>query len=537
VYRFTSLVRPGEHFAASDQASSWQRDLLAVACLIAVGVALKFWLLSHTEAMARDGIIYITFANRLQQGPITDVLRTTDQHPLYPVFILGVSKVVEWVRGEPDPLAWQLSAQLANCLASWLMLIPLYLLGKELGSWKIGFWSAMLYQCLPVVARFTADGVAEGTYLLFSSIALSGAVRGFRTQAWAWFGIAGLGAGLAYLARPEGVLLAPLVLVILLLAKQFGRWTISWRRLCLCGASLVLATVLVAAPYWVALGKLSNKPSVQKLFQTTQAQDPERPAAPTSPRLLLAERLTAESGHFYALWQVLDEISKSLLYGIWGMTALAILGFARELLRRPALGLMVLLMLVHVLLLWRLAVVRHYVSERHTVLLDFAAVCVAVYMWVHWETLWRAHVARVVAGGGRTILQYFPPPRYLLTVGILILCAWGAARTLRPLHANRIPLREAGLWLADRIGPDDQLIDPYGWPRFYANHDPSLGPGNAPPGRSPACFIVVDHEDDDPARITLLRHALAQRSENRQVFAYPSAEQPRVVVYQSPDRR
>ena len=60
-----------------------------------------------------------------------------------------------------------LDCQLASSLAAVLLVIPMFYLGRELFDRRVGFWSAALFECLPVTARITSDALSEATFLLF----------------------------------------------------------------------------------------------------------------------------------------------------------------------------------------------------------------------------------------------------------------------------------------------------------------------------------------------------------------------------------
>src|SRR5262249_49195146 len=161
-------------------------------------------LLCHTEVAARDSIGFIRYAWQLQHRPWQEVLPHAEQHPGYPVVLLGVSLPVRQFLHLPDALAMQLSAQLASALAGVLLIFPMFSLGRELFDRTTGFGAALLFQCLPASGRVLSDGLSEATFLLLAATALYCGVRALRTRSVFGFGLCGLCSGLAYLTRPEG---------------------------------------------------------------------------------------------------------------------------------------------------------------------------------------------------------------------------------------------------------------------------------------------------------------------------------------------
>src|SRR5437763_16667760 len=96
------LAPPAHRGPFMDESSSspgWTSlDWKLVALLALFAVGLRGWQLTHTEVAARDSIGFIRHAwqfrlHDLNEWP--DVLRHSEQHPLYPLYILAVSRVLE----------------------------------------------------------------------------------------------------------------------------------------------------------------------------------------------------------------------------------------------------------------------------------------------------------------------------------------------------------------------------------------------------------------------------------------------------------
>src|SRR5437660_589727 len=78
---------------------------------------------------------------------------------------------------------------------------------------------------------------------------LLAALRAFRTGSLVSFGVCGLCTGLAYLTRPEGVLLGLAAGLVLLATYRVAadRW--PWRRTLGAGVSLAATALAVSLPY------------------------------------------------------------------------------------------------------------------------------------------------------------------------------------------------------------------------------------------------------------------------------------------------
>src|SRR5262249_44050157 len=153
-----------------------------------------------------------------------------------------------------------LSAQIASALASVLLIIPMFCLGRELFSARVGFWGTVLFQCLPIGSRVLSDGLSEATFFLFLTSALWIAALALRTGSLPRFALCGVFGGLAYLTRPEGGLVLVAAGAVLLGLRVCGRLDWKWGRVLKCASVLTCAAVLVSAPYALVIGGFTNKP-------------------------------------------------------------------------------------------------------------------------------------------------------------------------------------------------------------------------------------------------------------------------------------
>ena len=128
---------------------SGRRPLLAILVLAstlhAVGMA-------RSLLPAQDGLKFIRVAKAFQTQPWDDVVRGTDQHPLYPMLVALVEPGLSLVTG-PGPNAWRLAAQLVSAVASVLMLVPVHALSRRLFGPTIANLAALRVRALPL-----ADG-------------------------------------------------------------------------------------------------------------------------------------------------------------------------------------------------------------------------------------------------------------------------------------------------------------------------------------------------------------------------------------------
>src|SRR5262245_46892728 len=120
----------GQAVGKTAQCGRW-RDLVLVLVLLASAAGLRGWHLRHTEVAARDSIGYIRYAWQLKHQPWKEVLHRTEQPPAYALMVLGTSLPVRHLSHASDAIAMQLSAQLVSALAGVLLVVPMFLLGRE----------------------------------------------------------------------------------------------------------------------------------------------------------------------------------------------------------------------------------------------------------------------------------------------------------------------------------------------------------------------------------------------------------------------
>lgn len=456
----------------------WQSDAILLAVLMILAGAMHTWVIVHTEVAARDSIAFIHYAWQLEHEPTAKVLRNNLHPPLYPVTVLAASIPMRRLYHGPEPVLMQYSAQAASTLAGLLLIVPMFYLGKELFDRRVGFWSALLFQCLPVGSRALSDGLTEGLFLLLIATGLLVAVHAFRTGSLVLFGLMGLCAGLAYLTRPEGAVLAVAAgLALLTLRRLPDGWQPGRRRLA-CFAALAACAFLIGAPYMAAIGGVTNKTTGGWLFEwfTSRAH-----AAPLHAVFFQDWKEYQHGAQLtWGLLAFLQEAGKTFHYVAWLPTLLGLLWFRSRWRTEAGVRVMLLLCALHILVVLRVAVVAGYVSERHTLLLVLCG-C----PWAVATTF--GSVERFAASSAR--LQ--PSGPMLGTALVAALAVSGLPGCLKGLHSNRAGHRAAGEWLVQHARAWDEIKDPFCWAKYYAGREfCTLAP--VPPGEVSITYIVMD---------------------------------------------
>lgn len=452
-----------------------RRSLVAIMLLAA---ALHVAGVARSILPAQDGLKFIRVARGFQTQPWTDVVRASDQHPLYPALVAAVEPVVATFRGH-GPDTWRIAAQLVSAAAAILLLIPLHGLARELFGEQVANLSALGFVLLPLPMAVGHDTLSDSLALFGFVASLRLGLSALRTGSWPAAVGCGLAAGFGYLARPE-VLVAPFSVVLTgagraVLARRLTPPMLVMPRL----AGVSLAFLVIVGGYALVKGEVSEKLAL-------------RHGAALAPRATTVER---KAGHWLPpglddpRWdfspkeepkevvrrtpkEVVESLALQWSEGLGAVLAFfALWGFVRDRYIRRVVAAdcgvdypdpsdtgrwLVALYLA----LFSLVLVRHelrmgYLSGRHTltlvvVSLPWAAagvfICargLALKLWLGRRARWGAAVALIAAA--------------VIT---------GVVFQTKPAHPSRWGHREAGLWLKYNAKPGQAVLDTRGWASF-----------------------------------------------------------------------
>jgi hypothetical protein len=502
-----SVPAQAEQRKETAQAGGFRADLPWLAALVVLALVLRGWQLMHTEVASRDSIGYIRIAWQMEHQPWGEVMRQAPQHPGYPLAVLAVSHAIRPFVPGNLATAMQWSAQAASALASVLLVIPMFYLGRELFDRRIGFWAAVLLQCLPTSGRGMADGLSEPAFLLAASASLACACCGLRRGSWLALGGAGLFGALAYLCRPEGGLLVAFTGLVLLAAQAVPRWRQPWRRVLLGAASLSLTALAVGGPYAWTIGRLTNKHTGQSLLEQLGLVPPPGDPAP--------QPQAAAEGPMLAVWwndrgtpmekrawwgfaSLLEMLSKGFFYFFWVPTLAGLWWFRDRFRLVPGAWVILLVCAAILYLLYRVAEVMGYLSDRHTLLVLLCGSYFAAAGLGRCGEMLAAALARrrPHLAGTRWV-----DPRFWSSAVLALTAAAPLPRTLETLHADRVGFRTAGYWLAEHILPGDYILDPYCWANYYAGHVFTEGRTDLPSHHPPKYYLVLERSQNKHSRL------------------------------------
>jgi 4-amino-4-deoxy-L-arabinose transferase-like glycosyltransferase len=423
---------------------------------MAATAVLLTWALRHNEARFADGLRYIRQAERIDRGAWRDGLLNSIDHPLHPLGIVIARGLV----GGDGPVAWQRAAVgLAfGCVV--LLVIPLYLVAREIFGDGSAWLGCALVMANPLFGAIVANVLSESSFLLFWTWGLWAAVRYMREGRFIWLPRALAFGVLAYLSRPEGLLLPMAIVAALALLPLSSSTRINWPRWWGAVSFLVLGLVILAGPYMVMKGSPGTKPAIARVLGLAPVSPPD---ALERERPLPADQTSLETYR-----QATERMLKVIRGVVWTpLLPLSALGFLmiRPGPARPRLWLFLGVVLVASAVgLVRLHATTGYGTVRHG-LIPGTILLLAAAHGASW-LIDRLHFPGKWLGIGHESLRPGPVVWAAFLVSIVIVPRFREWSTSvpGPFHAYR----DAGDWLAQNSRDSERVLDLTDWSLYFS---------------------------------------------------------------------
>jgi hypothetical protein len=467
-----------------------------LALLVLLAALVQWTVALRSPLVSPDGLRFLRLARWIDERGLSETIERTGQHPLFPLATVGAEKCLATVAGRQGSPSWQLAGRLAAGGAMVLMVVPLYGIGLMLFCRTTAFLGTALFVLLPETASLGADVLSDSTYLFFFATALWAGLRFLERRQAAWLVLCGIGSGLAYLARPEGLLIALAAALAVFALALNRRERLPWPRAAICAVCLFAGLALFTVPFALSTGAITPKSSLTltiganaiwdmpeenaplpTLFNDGTAAEPApgRIELPESPGRDFAFEAKEHSnsqryrGYTAAAADFIQELSRATRVVFLVLALAGVIAFevrARSVIAGRFAALAIVLF---ALVLVQFARSSGYIATRHTltivVLLVFWSAAggrsffVALLAWLERR---RRRLDGTLAGAAhverRAAISFFA------TAALVCLPA-----SLRPQHLSRMAHAEAGRWLAENSEPDAVVLDTYGWASLRAN--------------------------------------------------------------------
>lgn len=448
---------------------SHRRWLLGVAAFAA---ALHVAGIARTLVPAQDGLKFLAAARRFQSEPWVDVIRGTDQHPLYAALVAVAEPIVSAVMG-PGPDAWRVAAQGVSAMASLLLLLPLFALARAIFDERIALVAAFVYVLLPVPAEVGRDTLANAVGLAGMFACLWLGARAIEGDSWRLATAAGLAGGLAYTARPEAIL-APAAVGLACGWNLLRTQGVRPLATAPAPAALGLAMLACVGSYALAKGQVSEKLAIRHAaglgpqINTIRSVPQPLPKGLEGAGLDLSPKEESGGESLAGPADVLVQLGRRWWDEMcWGFAIMAGWGLARrrfiqESCGRPDAGRAERLVLAAFVATYVGGVVLHgsklgYVSGRHALPLVAASTIFAA-----------AGIVICLRRLGPRLPISPAAWRGVIAAGTVVVAAGLGWYQLRTGHESRRGHWQAGRWLAEVAGPGERILDTRGWARFVA---------------------------------------------------------------------
>jgi 4-amino-4-deoxy-L-arabinose transferase-like glycosyltransferase len=212
--------------------------------LAALAVRL-LWLFHHgVGEITWDGAEYARIATSLASGHGYLGIRGPTNFVFPPFYSLTIAALLP-LTGDAER-----AGLVVSLISGALFVLPVYALTTAVFSRRTGIFAASIAAVFPFAIELSTVVLADMLFLALITTALAFLVRTVQALNVRDAAVCGLACGLAYLTRPEGLLVEALAVAAILCAALVAR---SGRRLPALGLALILPFAVVAAPYIVFL--------------------------------------------------------------------------------------------------------------------------------------------------------------------------------------------------------------------------------------------------------------------------------------------
>jgi Dolichyl-phosphate-mannose-protein mannosyltransferase len=428
-----------------------------IGMLMAAAAFLLGWVVRHSEPTFADGLRYIHQAERLEPEGWRNGLFDGVDHPLHPLGIAATHRLM----GGTDPASWQRAALVLSFTCVVVLVIPVYLLCLELLGEQAAWLACLLVAVNPIVDDIVVNVLSESTFLIWWTFGLWCAIRFLRDGTFFWLPLVVGMSALAYLTRPEGMLLPVALATTLLLSPLFRATRIAWPRWWRTVAFMIGGLLVVVGPYIAIKGGVGTKPGIARVLGLAPQAQP----------------LALERGKPVPLDQSIYETYRLATYRMFkafrvGVTAplfpFALLGIVLAACRpaQARAGLfMAIILAASALALVRLHATGGYCTARHGLIPGMILSLAAAHS-ITW-LLGKISIPGRWLGLNRERLRPGLFARAVVVAAILIVIL--RIHELGPLNPGPYSVYHAtSQWLARHTRDNEHVLDLTGWPLYLS---------------------------------------------------------------------
>ncbi|MGO9598550.1 MAG: glycosyltransferase family 39 protein [Isosphaeraceae bacterium] len=453
-------LRRSTETSASEQASlTLLEHAIRIGLVMAAAVALLASGLRHTEASLGDGLRYVRQAEEIERGAWREGMVGSIDHPLHPLAIVAAHRVV----GDFGPVAWQRAAVALAFGCIVLLAVPSYLLSRELFGDRTAWLASSMVVTHRLCSVIVANALCESTFLLLWMWGLWAAVRFLREGRFVWLPVT-IGFGvLAYLSRPEGMLL-PLAMIASLGILPLHRATrINWPRWWRAVAFLSIGSLALAGPYVALKGSLGTRPGIARVLGLAPVSPPDAPER--------EQPLAADQSPLHTYRLATNRMLKVFRDGVsTPLLPLAVLGIV--MMRRGPARARIWLFLGVILFASAVALVRLHATGGYCTVLHGLIPTVILTLAAAHGLSW---VMQRISIPGRLLglpeRRLVPGPAFWLVVIAMLLLPPRLAQSSHPTVGPFSVYRDVGAWLAQNARDEGRILDLTDWSLYFSQRE------------------------------------------------------------------
>jgi 4-amino-4-deoxy-L-arabinose transferase-like glycosyltransferase len=434
-----------------------KRDIINILILTLITAVIGTYIIVTTVLISRDGILYISRAQRFSEEPIKVIQQGIP--PGYPVLIYLAHKATT-LFFQASVYTWCYTAQSVSLLCRIISFIPLYFIGKILVGRRKTFWALFIIIFLPYPAVFGSDVLRDWPHILFLSVSLLFLLLGIRNQKWWFFALSGFISALGHTIRPECAQIVIYCILWMLIVLISARGKIT-RMKAFCLTLVLLVCFAVPTLSYVKIRGKILPIKLKKVFTVSSNFKNHSDTTVDVRKLSMVSYIGSSQKVVKAFINLIQEFSTNLHYYFLLPLIVGFSCYFRRLRKiiYTELFFVFSMVILYTIMMIMLSTKWGYISRRHCmpiVVFTIFFVPFGIEMLALWIN------RGILKGLERNLLFHV-----LIAIGLFICCI--KLTRITPLRWEKEGYLVAAKWLEDNVSKNEKVAVPDRRITFYAS--------------------------------------------------------------------
>lgn len=438
------------------------RQWAVILVLVILAITVRLVIVRNSYVISSDGPVYIGVAQDYYAGNYKAAI-SHPYHPLYPVLM----SVIYRVKGN-----WEWAGLFISILSGALAIIPLWFIGKRLFPAtdnkipRLAVIGCLFYIFHPLAARFSAEVLTSGLFMCILFFTVWMILLALSEWKYRYFFLAGVGSLLAYLTRPDGLVLFLVAIALAVLIDIRSGYMKTVKRRALAVFILILPLLVPGTLYIGYMYKTKGQIEITQKFSLSKFK-----------ALLGRDAASDEAGsavkpqgnrYLSAAYIVASDVIRGAHIWVVLLILVYLIFAARQAPAQPGASRIIwIVFAVYVVALFAFAVIFGRISKRYTVplgmLMVFFSAAGLDYLLAKMRLVnyrWAGVLLTLLIFSAHTFLPVGKDKIGQKVVGKWIGNDYSSVVSYRPIYkvistANRIPYYARGIL----VPPEGNLID------------------------------------------------------------------------------